>query len=165
MLMAMDQPIPYPAVRSRMPKAAPRQRYPVITGTVAGTAARRAALRFFTMISCSSICNTHFASSFIRRVYRRKVPLSIPFQDIKKEPCGPFFMHYDKAALSPPSHLIRGCLRIFQRRLAIKGPYIFSGASTPMSFRPFFSTIRVSSASLRRAAATWGSSPRMRQAV
>ena len=43
--------------------------------------------------------------------------------------------------------------------------YIFSGASTPMSFRPFFSTIRAQSASFRRAAATWGSSPLMRQAV
>ena len=43
--------------------------------------------------------------------------------------------------------------------------YIFSGASTPMRARPFFSTMRVSSASLSRAAATWDSSPRMRQAV
>ena len=43
--------------------------------------------------------------------------------------------------------------------------YIFSGASTPMSFRPFFSTIRAQSASFRRAAVTWGSSPLMRQAV
>ena len=43
--------------------------------------------------------------------------------------------------------------------------HIFSGASTPMSFRPFFSTTRVSSASFNRAACTAGSSPLMRQAL
>ena len=46
-----------------------------------------------------------------------------------------------------------------------KGAHIFSGASTPISFNPFFSTTRVSSASFRRAACTFGSSPLMRQAV
>ena len=38
-----------------------------------------------------------------------------------QQPQGSFFMHYDKAALSPPSHLIHsftsGCLRIFSKTL------------------------------------------------
>lgn len=42
--------------------------------------------------------------------------------------------------------------------------YIFSGASTPMRRRPFFSTMRVQSASFKRAAAICASSPLMRQA-
>ena len=47
----------------------------------------------------------------------------------------------------------------------IPSRHIFSGASTPSSASPFFSTLRVSSASFRRAARRAGSSPLMRQAV
>ena len=43
--------------------------------------------------------------------------------------------------------------------------YIRSGASTPSSASPFFSTLRAASASLRRALSTFSASPLMRQAV
>ena len=53
-----------------------------------------------------------------------------------------------------------------QLRKSMRLPiYMCSGASTPMSFRPFFSTRRVVSASFSRAWASLCSSPRMRQAV
>ena len=57
----------------------------------------------------------------------------------------------------------RSFRKVFRSHLQMD--HIFSGASTPMSFSPFFSTMRVSSASFSRAACTAGSSPLMRQAV
>ena len=54
--------------------------------------------------------------------------------------------------------------RAFQLRVPV-WDHIFSGASTPRSFNPFFSTLLAASASSSRARSSSGSSPLMRQAV